>query len=256
MIAFLIILAIVIAAGLLIFLFSKHGNQSYEKSKRTVEERGKAGEQAVARSLIQIAGVDGKLINNFIFKGTRTTVQIDHILICDFGIFVIETKNYSGIIYGDENRKEWLQVFPNSVRREKFHNPVKQNAGHVYNLRRILPKGTPVYGIVVFVQDNVQHVTAESVIGLASLQAEINRKNNGKVFTQMQLLKIYEILCMRNETKISNEQHTENVRKMIADVESNSFCPRCGGELVEKFGPYGKFIGCSNYPKCKFTKDL
>jgi restriction system protein len=30
-------------------------------------------------------------------------------------------------------------------------------------------------------------------------------------------------------------------------------CPRCGGELVERMGKYGKFHGCSNFPKCKFT---
>ena len=30
-------------------------------------------------------------------------------------------------------------------------------------------------------------------------------------------------------------------------------CPRCGGYLLEKNGKYGKFIGCSNFPKCRFT---
>ncbi|WP_426984486.1 topoisomerase DNA-binding C4 zinc finger domain-containing protein [Brevibacillus borstelensis] len=33
----------------------------------------------------------------------------------------------------------------------------------------------------------------------------------------------------------------------------NNLCPSCGGELVERNGKYGKFIGCSNYPSCKFT---
>jgi DNA topoisomerase I len=31
-------------------------------------------------------------------------------------------------------------------------------------------------------------------------------------------------------------------------------CPRCGGNLVEREGKFGKFLGCRNYPKCKFTK--
>lgn len=31
-------------------------------------------------------------------------------------------------------------------------------------------------------------------------------------------------------------------------------CPRCGGNLVERSGKYGKFIGCSNYPKCRYTQ--
>jgi ssDNA-binding Zn-finger/Zn-ribbon topoisomerase 1 len=36
--------------------------------------------------------------------------------------------------------------------------------------------------------------------------------------------------------------------------ERKGLCPRCGGELVEKEGEYGKFLGCSNYPNCKYTK--
>ncbi|MBN1949148.1 MAG: topoisomerase DNA-binding C4 zinc finger domain-containing protein, partial [Candidatus Cloacimonetes bacterium] len=33
-------------------------------------------------------------------------------------------------------------------------------------------------------------------------------------------------------------------------------CPKCGGELVIKNGRFGKFIACSNFPKCKFTKPV
>ncbi len=31
-------------------------------------------------------------------------------------------------------------------------------------------------------------------------------------------------------------------------------CPKCGSDLILKHGRYGKFIGCSNYPKCKYIK--
>lgn len=33
-------------------------------------------------------------------------------------------------------------------------------------------------------------------------------------------------------------------------------CPKCGGQLVERKGKFGKFIGCSNYPKCDFTRAI
>ncbi len=33
-------------------------------------------------------------------------------------------------------------------------------------------------------------------------------------------------------------------------------CPECGSDLVIKQGRYGKFIGCSNYPKCRFIEPL
>lgn len=37
--------------------------------------------------------------------------------------------------------------------------------------------------------------------------------------------------------------------------EKNDRCPECGGEMRLKSGRYGKFWGCSNYPKCNFTCD-
>jgi restriction system protein len=33
-------------------------------------------------------------------------------------------------------------------------------------------------------------------------------------------------------------------------------CPKCGGRLEERAGKYGKFYGCSNYPKCKYTENI
>lgn len=44
--------------------------------------------------------------------------------------------------------------------------------------------------------------------------------------------------------------------EISTDSEGAEMCPKCGGELVERTGKYGEFIGCSNYPKCRFTKEL
>ena len=33
-------------------------------------------------------------------------------------------------------------------------------------------------------------------------------------------------------------------------------CPKCGAEMREKTGRYGRFLGCSNYPRCNGTRDL
>ena len=38
------------------------------------------------------------------------------------------------------------------------------------------------------------------------------------------------------------------------ELESNMICPKCRNKLVTKNGKYGKFVGCSNYPKCKYIK--
>ena len=44
--------------------------------------------------------------------------------------------------------------------------------------------------------------------------------------------------------------------KYIKMADKNNICPQCGSLLVEKNGKFGKFYGCSNYPKCDFTKNI
>ncbi len=48
--------------------------------------------------------------------------------------------------------------------------------------------------------------------------------------------------------KAVKQAQTDTPRKL------NEKCPVCGGELVERIGEFGKFIGCSNYPNCKYTR--
>ena len=59
----------------------------------------------------------------------RGTTQIDHVVASPFGIFVIETKNFAGWIFGDENARHWTQVIYG--KKCRFQNPLHQNALHV-----------------------------------------------------------------------------------------------------------------------------
>lgn len=38
--------------------------------------------------------------------------------------------------------------------------------------------------------------------------------------------------------------------------DMNKYCPVCGGLMLTKEGIYGKFRGCSNFPKCDWTEDF
>ena len=42
----------------------------------------------------------------------------------------------------------------------------------------------------------------------------------------------------------------------IASMESDETCELCGHPMVYKFGRYGKFLACSNFPECKNTKPI
>jgi len=65
------------------------------------------------------------------------STQIDHIIVSVYGIFVIETKNYKGWIYGSENQRQWTQVFQNGSK-FKFQNPLRQNYLHIKTLADLL----------------------------------------------------------------------------------------------------------------------
>ena len=83
------------------------------------------------------AGLDKNLYHRFhdiIIPSSHGTTQIDHILVSPFGIFVFETKNYKGWIYGSEEHSSWTQVIYKS--RHKFQNPLRQTHRH----KKILSK--------------------------------------------------------------------------------------------------------------------
>ncbi|PFC06082.1 nuclease-related domain-containing protein, partial [Bacillus cereus] len=57
------------------------------------------------------------------------TTQIDHIVIAETGVFVVETKNYEGWIYGNEKAARWTQgIFR---KKSSFQNTFRQNYKHI-----------------------------------------------------------------------------------------------------------------------------
>ena len=82
------------------------------------------------------------------------TTQIDHIILSPYGIFVIETKNYKGWIFGNAKQKQWTQTI--YQRKHKFQNPIHQNYRHIKILQSILQDVVDeslFVNVVVFVGD-------------------------------------------------------------------------------------------------------
>ncbi|MFW5885122.1 MAG: type I DNA topoisomerase [Patescibacteria group bacterium] len=57
-----------------------------------------------------------------------------------------------------------------------------------------------------------------------------------------------------NPFKKNIEMKNEEIKKGDFQKKLDRKCPQCGGELVEKFGKFGKFIACSGYPECRYTE--
>lgn len=219
--------------------------------------KGKIGESKVNNKLnpLLFGKVEHRQINNFIIVDDNgKTHQIDHIEIRENGIFCIETKNYIGWIFGNENQEKWTQTLYTGEKNH-FYNPLKQNKSHIYHLSIALEKKYKINSIVVMVNNNSGKINCDNVVDLNNLKTYLKNYNDGTHYTIEQMDEIFNKLLKINNTKISNKEHIESIKKTQEEIKEGIF-PRCGGKLVERKGPYGIFYGCSNYPKCKFIMKI
>lgn len=219
--------------------------------------RGKKGELNVNLRLQLLPSEEYKVINNLLISSHGHTSQIDHVVLSEYGIFVIETKNYKGWIYGSANNEYWTQnIYGNKY---QLYNPIKQNQGHIRALNRILPDFHPnlFISIVAFSrQSTLKNRYLDNVVYWNQLNRVI-RSYSQKRISAEQVQRAYSTLMEANRTsKDSRKQHVHNVQGQIYRnyvSVSNGYCPRCGGKLVLRSGQYGQFYGCSNYPRCRYT---
>lgn len=214
--------------------------------------KGKVGEAKVDAKLnpLVFGKVEHRQINNLILTDNNgKSHQIDHIEIRQNGIFCIETKNYIGWIFGNESQDMWTQCLYTGEKHQ-FPNPLKQNKSHIYHMSRVLDKKYKINSVVVMVQNNAEKVGLPNVVNLNDLKRYLKNFNDGTNYSVEEIDKIYNKL-LNAQTEISNKEHVQNIRQTQSEL-MEGVCPRCGNALVEREGKYGKFYGCSNYPKCTF----
>lgn len=219
--------------------------------------KGKIGEMRVSGILSRLPRNEYLIINNLLISSHGHTSQIDHVLVSVYGIFVIETKNYKGWIYGSASSEYWTQnIYGNKY---QLYNPIKQNQGHIKALSRILTDIHPnlFISIVAFSrQATLKNRYLDNVVYWNQINKVIRSYSQKRMSTE-QVQRAYSTLQAANNTsKDSKKQHIHNVRGQIYRnyvSVSNGYCPCCGGKLVLRSGQYGQFYGCSNYPRCRYT---
>ena len=176
-------------------------SQSQKEQKDTVSI-GSRGETEVIRMLSQTRSAHKKIVNDIVIKTADGKMsQIDHILINEAGIFVIETKNYKGAIYGTMNSFHWCQYL--SGKKFMFYNPVMQNTSHIKRLKMILGTDFPYHSIVVFAQNNAKKIEIDHVLDLRDLRVYINAYCDN-VLTKHEIKKIYKRLLSIKKKKYEN----------------------------------------------------
>lgn len=221
---------------------------------KTPKMKGIIGEHKVRKKIGKTKEGIKYVLNDVLFDTENKSCQIDHIVINQNGVFVIETKNYSGRIYGTDAQLEWTQVLQYGKVKNKLYNPVKQNQTHIYELKKVIGKDIPIKSLIVFTQNNIDYIKSESVYSLKKIKKAINQPITDITLSSDEMKNIYNsILNLKNESNTTNRQHVKNINQMKNSIDNN-ICPRCNGNLILKNSKYGQFYGCENYPKCTFTK--
>lgn len=244
------------------------------------EWTGRHGERLTANELnfARLFGYSGKVLRNvYVPKDNGETSEIDVVFITRKGIFVIESKNYSGWIFGDEKSRYWTAMLPNREK-NKFYNPIMQNRSHIKWLGEYLKEDIPLFSLVVFSERcELKKVSTESrdvrVIKRDRLYANV-RDIWENSEDKLDDLKVKEV-CARLEflthaDRSVKELHIEQIdtkykkAEAVPEIrapEKPAVCPRCGGNLILRVAKKGEnagksFYGCSNFPKCRYVRNV
>ena len=206
---------------------------------------------------------DYHLIKSVTLPTDDGTTQIDHIIVSKYGIFVVETKNMKGWIFGSENQKQWTQQF--FKHKSKFQNPLHQNYKHVKTLGDLLligsnAKNNSIFSVIIFIGDSTFKTKMPENVRFARGGIEYIKNKTDIVLNVQEVVSVIEqIESGRLERGFkTNREHVQHVREIIEDKSDIKSCSRCGAEMVLRKATKGKnygneFLGCSAFPKCKNT---
>ena len=221
--------------------------------------KGAAGEAKVNAAL-KFLGCEYVSMHDIMIQNEKgATSQIDHLVLSEYGIFVIETKYFKGWIFGNEKAENWTQVI--FKEKHRFRNPVKQNWSHVYALKSVLTDfpQAKYHPIVVFAGSAVLKDITSSipVVYTDNLNGTIRALCTEKCLSGDDVLRIKNLLESNEITERGARK--EHIRAVQQDAQerrmkmNSLICPRCGGALKPREGRHGSFYGCANYPRCRFT---
>jgi hypothetical protein len=204
---------------------------------------------------------DYHLIKNVTLLTDDGTTQIDHIIVSKYGIFVVETKNMKGWIFGSENQKQWTQqIFKH---KSKFQNPLHQNYKHVKTLESLLPiehsKNTDViFSVIIFIGDSTFKTKMPNNVTFARGGINHIKSKTDLVLSDAEVTNIIETIESGRLARgfKTNRQHVKHVQEIIEEKFDTKSCAKCGSEMVLRKASKGKnawneFWGCSSFPHCR-----
>jgi restriction system protein len=202
------------------------------------------------------------LFKNVTLPTEDGTTQIDHVIVSGFGVFVIETKNMKGWIFGSPQQEFWTQKIYRHT--SKFQNPLRQNYKHTKTLESALGIGEDkLFSLVVFIGDSEFKTPMPEQVVYAGDYIRFIKSKQQPILSDSEVREI----CHKIETgrlKPSLKTHLDHVNHVKTIVEQkqqqiDNDCPRCGKPMVLRTArsgdnPGNQFWGCSGYPKCRTVR--
>lgn len=192
-------------------------------------------------------------------RGGQGEAEVDILMVHERGVYVMESKNYSGWIFGSAERRQWTQSLKGG-RKERFYNPIMQNRTHVKALSVVLSLPVSSFrSFIVFSErcelKKVPDSCKEYVICrrhhlLREVRRDLERRE--VMFDEGDFARICAAVEGMGKTVEKARAHVERV----SGYTSGDTCPWCGKQLVQRHGCYGDFVGCTGYPACRFTRQL
>ena len=193
-------------------------------------DKGKFGEYLIWQRLKTLEKDGVKfLFNAYLPRDKGRTTEIDVLMLAPQGIFVFESKNYSGWIFGSEKSHYWTQTLPagrNKSHKEHFLNPIHQNALHIRCLKELLGSEEAFRSIIVFSDRcelkklQVDMSGTIQIIKLANLPNIVCSINWGTPLTMERIAELYEkLLPYTRVSKDVKAQHVAEIRSRLEEAE-------------------------------------
>lgn len=200
-------------------------------------------------------------LHNITLNTPDGTTQIDHVFLSPYGIFVLETKNMRGWIFGGEKQAQWAQKI--YKRTYKFQNPLRQNYKHLKALEITLGiDPNHLHSVITFVGGSTFKTEVPACVTQGIGFIRYIKSFQQLVFREADVDAMLNALHTgrRTPSVATHLEHVQNLKRR-SDPTAERQCPKCGSALVirtVKSGPKTgqQFWGCSNFPRCRVMQSL
>ncbi|NWB97460.1 NERD domain-containing protein [Pseudomonas gingeri] len=200
-------------------------------------------------------------LHNVTLSTPDGTTQIDHVVLSPYGIFVLETKNMRGWIFGSEQQPQWTQKL--YKRTFKFQNPLRQNYKHLKALEATLGISPEhLRSVITFIGGSTfkTQMPANVTQGIGFIR--YIKSFQQRVFSESEVDALMHALQTRRRTPsiATHREHVQNLKRR-SDPSAERQCPKCGSALMIRTVNSGpkvgqQFWGCSMFPKCRVRQSL